>query len=271
MSTAALKLARRRIPVAGRTDNYLHLSTSPYCYDYFDYLRGHRVDTTSLYCPSNSTSLAVLPSSRPSHVVCDSRQARQLWKRSSCGPIRRWQSSFRNHFPAASMNVVLLFLWHLSLCLHAAVASEQQADSNPKRPPPVNEAANNGSKGYYPTFTFVTEVELNAPVTNFMQWNERCNDGSLYFLTPRGWGIQNPGPMILDEQGNLIWAKHFANKFGGQAYDFMVQKYQGEDYLTFWLGDDRVRGHGSGFYYMVCSKSNQAAYLILTGAAQFFV
>ncbi|KAF2169193.1 hypothetical protein M409DRAFT_20416 [Zasmidium cellare ATCC 36951] len=151
------------------------------------------------------------------------------------------------------MNILLLFLWHLALCLHA-VASEQQPDPQPRRPPPVNEAANNGTYGYYPTYSFKTEVDLTAPITNFMQWNERCNDGSLYFLTPRGWGIPDPGPMILDEQGNLIWTKHFANKFGGQAYDFMVQKYKGEEYLTFWLGDDRVRGHGSGFYYMLNSS-----------------
>lgn len=51
-----------------------------------------------------------------------------------------------------------------------------------------------------------------------------------------------------------MWAHHFENDFGGQAYDFMVQNYKGEDYLTFWLGDDRVRGHGAGAYYLLNSS-----------------
>lgn len=59
--------------------------------------------------------------------------------------------------------------------------------------------------------------------------------------------------MILDGDGNLVWTDHFSNKFGGQAYDLRVQNYRGEEYLTFWLGDDRVRGHGAGHYYMVRS------------------
>jgi hypothetical protein len=112
----------------------------------------------------------------------------------------------------------------------------------------------NGSFGYYPTHSFNTAKELNSPQTNFLQWNTQCDDGHLYLITPRGWGIQNPGPMLLDERGDLIWAKHFDNEFGGQAYDAMVQAYQGQDYLTFWLGDDRIRGHGSGFYYMLNSS-----------------
>ncbi|KAK4626780.1 hypothetical protein CLAFUW4_05087 [Fulvia fulva] len=151
------------------------------------------------------------------------------------------------------MNIILLFLWHLSLCLHA-VAADDTPTSSSLAPPAFDEAIDNGTYGYYPTHTFITENALNAPEINFMQWDDRCDDGQYYFLTPRGWGIGDPGPMILDTYGNLVWMKHFGNKFGGQAYDFKVQKYQGEDYLTFWLGDDRVRGHGSGFYYMLNSS-----------------
>ncbi|EME46366.1 hypothetical protein DOTSEDRAFT_70388 [Dothistroma septosporum NZE10] len=151
------------------------------------------------------------------------------------------------------MNIFLLFLWHLSLCLHALAGTH--ASSSPAQPPPsFDEAIDNGTYGYYPTHTFITEDTLNAPEINILQWDQRCDDGLLYFLTPRGWGIRDPGPMILNSRGNLVWMKHFDNKFGGQAYDFKVQRYQGEDYLTFWLGDDRVRGHGSGFYYMLNSS-----------------
>lgn len=152
------------------------------------------------------------------------------------------------------MKLALLFLWHLATCLHAALGDESVRTSTadtPVQPPEYNAAVDNGTYGYYPIRTYATLEGTSSPRTNFLQWDEKCDDGLLYFITPRGWSIQRPGPMILDRHGELIWAKHFDNKFGGQAYDFMVQQYQGEDYLTFWLGDDRVRGHGAGSYYMV--------------------
>ncbi|KAK5126034.1 hypothetical protein LTR85_011389 [Meristemomyces frigidus] len=148
--------------------------------------------------------------------------------------------------------IVLLFLWHLATCLHLA-----QADSTPNASPSqpeYNEAVDNGTFGYYPIRTYATAEGLTSPQTNFLQWSPRCDDGLSYFITPRGWSLPNPGPMILDRHGELVWSKHFANKFGGQAYDFMVQTYDGQEFLTFWLGDDRVRGHGSGFYYMLNSS-----------------
>ncbi|KAK5729720.1 hypothetical protein LTR17_011686 [Elasticomyces elasticus] len=152
------------------------------------------------------------------------------------------------------MNVVLLLLWHLSTNLHAALADNSNYATPPAAPPQYNAAYDNGTFGYYPVRTYATAEELHSPQTNFLQWDERCDDGLYYFVTPRGWGIPDPGPMILDKHGELVWAKHFDNNFGGQAYDFMVQTYEEQEYLTFWLGDDRVRGHGSGFYYMLNSS-----------------
>lgn len=140
------------------------------------------------------------------------------------------------------MNPLLVFLSHLAACLA----------SSP--PPGYNAKVDNGSLGYYPIRTYATAEDVTSPQTNFLRWSERCEDGLLYMITPRGYSLSNPGPMILDARGDLVWAKHFENHFGGQAYDLMVQRYQAEDYLTFWLGDDRVRGHGSGFYYMVCVR-----------------
>ena len=51
----------------------------------------------------------------------------------------------------------------------------------------------------------------------------------------------------MDSHGKLIWAKSTE----GQAYDFKVQEYKGEQFLTYWQGDDKVRGHGAGDFYMV--------------------
>ncbi|KAK4506438.1 hypothetical protein PRZ48_000170 [Zasmidium cellare] len=110
-----------------------------------------------------------------------------------------------------------------------------------------------GSSNSYPTHTFYSS-KVKAPIIDFQTRSPACNDGGHYFITPRGWKVPSPGPMILDGDGNLIWTNHFSNKFGGQAYDLRVQKYKGEEFLTFWLGDDRVRGHGAGHYYMLNSS-----------------
>jgi hypothetical protein len=141
----------------------------------------------------------------------------------------------------------MLILWLLTPILHTRAA----ASGNTSPPYPYDEAIDNGTFGYYPTSTFATESDISAPKVNWLQWDERCNDGTYYFLTPKGWGLPRPGPMILDWRGDLVWSQHFANEWGGQAYDFMVQHYQGQDRLTFWTGDDTVRGHGSGKYMIV--------------------
>ncbi|KAK0265305.1 hypothetical protein LTR35_017169 [Friedmanniomyces endolithicus] len=152
------------------------------------------------------------------------------------------------------MNTALLFLWPLATCLRNALAYDTPDTTPPSTPPLYNAAYDNGTFGYYPVRTYVTAEELHSPQVNFLEWDAQCDDGSYYFMAPRGWSVPDPGPMILDSRGELVWAKHFDNNSGGQAYDFQVQTYQGQEYLTFWLGDDRVRGHGSGHYYMLNSS-----------------
>jgi hypothetical protein len=135
-----------------------------------------------------------------------------------------------------------------------ALIPRAHADRQSSARPVYEESIDNGTFGYYPSWTFMTEEEITAPMTNWLQWDPQCDDGMFYFLTPKGWSISQPGPMILDGKGDLVWSKHFANEWGGQAYDLMAQHYQGLEYLTFWTGDDQIRGHGSGSYMMV-SKS----------------
>jgi len=136
-------------------------------------------------------------------------------------------------------------LWQLTLILRACAVYHVSAPSK------YDEATDNGTFGYFPSRNFMTEEGIPAPQTNWLQWDQQCDDGSFYFLTPKGWSISQPGPMILDWRGDLIWSQHFDNEWGGQAYDLMVQHYQGQEYLTFWTGDDQIRGHGSGQYMMV--------------------
>ncbi|CZT06841.1 uncharacterized protein RAG0_12474 [Rhynchosporium agropyri] len=87
-----------------------------------------------------------------------------------------------------------------------------------------------GLHGLYPTQHFKS-VDLQPPAPRVTKSDPRCDKGNL-FITPRGPLVNGAarGPVILDSQGELIWMD---NKFE-QAMNFNVQKYKGEDYLTFW-------------------------------------
>ncbi|KAL3462431.1 ASST-domain-containing protein [Aspergillus heterothallicus] len=74
-----------------------------------------------------------------------------------------------------------------------------------------------------------------------------CNSGYT-FLAPRGDSVAHPGPMILDANGELVWMKH--NR--GTTQDFKVQRFQGNNYLTYWEGE-QVDGRGYGSWYMLDS------------------
>ena len=101
--------------------------------------------------------------------------------------------------------------------------------------------------GYYPWRAFQS-FDLIAPAPRKAVDSPACHDGLYTFITPRGYAIETPGNTILDNNGNLVWAQ----ATDGQAYDFRVQEFMGEQYLSYWVGDDRVRGHGRGQYIMVC-------------------
>ncbi|KAG9725091.1 hypothetical protein KCU73_g13260, partial [Aureobasidium melanogenum] len=60
---------------------------------------------------------------------------------------------------------------------------------------------------------------------------------------------------IMDNDGELVW-EHYVE---GQGYNLKVQKYQGEQVLTFWVGNDGVGGHGEGDYYMYNSQYEEIA------------
>lgn len=119
----------------------------------------------------------------------------------------------------------------------------------------------------YPTQKFFSSKVL-APHVSFPHRDPECDDGQYYFISPRGWKVRKAGPMILDDKGHVIWSNHFPNAFGGKAYDLRLQKYRGEDYLTFWLGDDRVRGHGAGHFYML-NSSYEIAYKVSGANGKF--
>lgn len=103
-----------------------------------------------------------------------------------------------------------------------------------------------GLLGAHPV-TKYESFDLASPEPNILKWDPRCED-KYVFLSPRGHFYPHPGPLIFDNKGDLVWME---DRFG-MVMDFRVQRYRGEDYLTFWVGeDDGTRG--LGVYYMVCS------------------
>ncbi|KAI0868808.1 Arylsulfotransferase-domain-containing protein [Hypoxylon argillaceum] len=104
-----------------------------------------------------------------------------------------------------------------------------------------------GFYGLYPTTSFKSS-DLTPPLLNFPRWDEeRCSDG-YYLIAPKGKIVSDPGPAIFDARGDLVWA----DDSYGVVFNFQVQRYRGEDYLTFWSNPDgSAHGYGRGTYYML--------------------
>ncbi|KAK4935463.1 hypothetical protein LTR10_023479 [Elasticomyces elasticus] len=115
-----------------------------------------------------------------------------------------------------------------------------------------DEAFDKGKYGDFVQEEYKSVGLTSAPRPNvFERVPGACDgdDGLMVMLTLRGWAVPQPGPSILDGQGRLVWT----NPNYVQPYNLQVQNYRGEQFLTLWAGDDGVRGHGSGLYYMLDS------------------
>ena len=122
-----------------------------------------------------------------------------------------------------------------------------------------------GHLGEFPVETYKTATYLGPKQNVFSyQTDHSCAQDDLYTLiTPRGSHVPYPGPMVLDSQGSLVWTDTQYR----EPYNLQVQTYKNESYLTFWAGDDGVRGHGQGTYYMLNSSYHLAH--TVTGANNF--
>ncbi len=91
-------------------------------------------------------------------------------------------------------------------------------------------------------------VEVNTPA--------RDTAPGYIFLAPKEADGQY-GPMIIAEQGRMVWFKPVDNE-GDYAMDFRVQRYRGEPVLTFWEGlvDG---GYGKGEYIVLDDSYKEVA------------
>jgi hypothetical protein len=114
------------------------------------------------------------------------------------------------------MNIILLFLFHLASCLRAEVAdATETADLDPSNS--YSSADDNGTYGYYPTWSYVTEPDITSPKTNWLKWDAECDDGRLYFISPKGWGLGNPGPISYGPNTSTMTsvARPIISRFSG--------------------------------------------------------
>ena len=100
-------------------------------------------------------------------------------------------------------------------------------------------------EGQFPSQHY-SSFGIQGLVLNYLEKSTACDDGLYTILSPRGSSIHHPGPMILDNEGHMVWFKDYKTTYNANVYT-----YKGERYLTFWAGNDLVRGHGEGTVYMV--------------------
>ncbi|KAJ5369189.1 uncharacterized protein N7496_008949 [Penicillium cataractarum] len=103
-----------------------------------------------------------------------------------------------------------------------------------------------GLYGFGPSQSYISFDE-ESPIVEISPPGAQC-DPRYTFLAPRGDSVAHPGPMILDARGELVWMKYN----WGTTQDFRIQRYKGQDYVTYWQGDEED-GHGRGSWYMLDS------------------
>lgn len=109
------------------------------------------------------------------------------------------------------------------------------------------DAYDTGALGRTPEQHFRT---VRTPAYRLLRrsWDEsQCSDPDSYlFVGVRGTRLAHKGPTIFDHEGHQVWNSGAFEK----TYNFKVQEYKGENYLTWWNGLDAM-GHGNGWVYMV--------------------
>jgi hypothetical protein len=106
-----------------------------------------------------------------------------------------------------------------------------------------------GLYGAYPTRKYAS-TNLTSPQANVIESDDSCADG-LVLLSVGGQSVKDGGPMVLDMGGNLVWSA--PGQYGEATANTKIQRYRGQDYLTFWAGE-KLQESGLGSYFMLNSS-----------------
>ena len=84
-------------------------------------------------------------------------------------------------------------------------------------------------------------ADYRSPIFNFDPFPQDPSPGYI-LLAPRGPNVTRPGAVLLDWSGGLVWdgAEY------GEAMDFSVQTYLGNEVIALWVGQFNTGGYGQG-------------------------
>jgi Arylsulfotransferase (ASST) len=108
-------------------------------------------------------------------------------------------------------------------------------------PAKLDQPPQDASSRRFGVATFHSRPDLEPTAIKVRTRRGGAGDGDI-FVAPKG-GDSQPGPMILDAQGGLVWFAPMPGRL--QATDFRVQRYEGKPVLTWWQGT-QSSGHGLG-------------------------
>src|SRR5829696_5612465 len=109
--------------------------------------------------------------------------------------------------------------------------------SRPAPPPPPRTADRPGGA----VRPYATAPDLVTPAVEIVKKEPGRTRGYTFIAPKRGSGID--GPMILNDEGDVVWAR--AAPEGEEIFDFRPQRYKGKPVLTWWEGTSTV-GVGAG-------------------------
>lgn len=142
----------------------------------------------------------------------------------------------RSHAAGAQRFHYFVAFWILaSTSLKASLVAAQSIDWDQYE---------SGSLGDYPQTTFKT-TNIGSPLVHVTKQKATVDD-EYVLLAPQGDRIRANKALLLDQNGHAVWQ----HEERGTIKSFEVQTYRGDDYLTFWVGDDNFYGHGRGYYKM---------------------
>src|ERR671917_2916476 len=104
---------------------------------------------------------------------------------------------------------------------------------------PLQMVSPDSAKGVW---AFRSRPDLSPAAVEVTTAHAHKDTAAGYILAALKEGAGKHGPMIIDDQGELVWFGKYRS-----ARDFKVQYYRGEPVLTWWEGKV-VAGHGVGEY-----------------------
>lgn len=93
--------------------------------------------------------------------------------------------------------------------------------------------------------------EARVPALEFPRWDARCSQDYV-FLGWRGHNVDEPGAVILDSTGELVWRRTGSET---DQNDVRPQMYRGERFLTFQM-DGPDGDKAKGYWYMLDESYN---------------